>query len=169
MLKNLFALTLISLFFLSCSSDSSSSDDVIPPDGGNPPISEEDTTAPVVSISDILDVVEVLTPIQFSITDSSNNVTTQIFIDDTEVFSSQEKQFTFELDPYDFPSGAKTMRVVSEDSSENETTETVSFELKRLLFRLPDAQGRISNSFQDYFMALNSQDGDLLASAKLVS
>ncbi|MEM9363357.1 MAG: hypothetical protein AAGA43_12010 [Bacteroidota bacterium] len=169
MLKNLFALTLISLFFLSCSSDSSSSDDVIPPNSGNSPISEEDTTAPVVSISDILDVVEVLTPIQFSITDSSNNVTTQIFIDDTEVFSSQEKQFIFELDPYDFPSGAKTMRVVSEDSSENETTENVSFELKRLLFRLPDAQGRISNSFQDYFMALNSQDGELLASAKLVS
>ncbi len=165
MIRKLYLLTIIVLLFFSCSSESSS--EVEPISSDDDPIAEQDTTPPVISVSDFGSNIEILTQVDISITDNSDNITTRIFIDDIEVLSSQEKQFVFELDPYNFSSGEKTMRVVSQDDSENETTETILFDLARLLFRLTDAQNRISDSFQDYYLALNSQDGDLIASTKL--
>ncbi len=156
------------VFLFSCSSEDSSTGNTNPPNNEDP-VGETDTTAPLISITGIDEAIEVLTSIDILISDNSSNVSTKIFIDDVEVFSSQERQFSYEIDPFDFQIGDRVLKVVSEDNSENETTEMVSFTLNKLLFGLSDLQGRPLDGTIDYYLTLNTMAGSLITSQKIES
>ncbi|MEL6916303.1 MAG: hypothetical protein AAFO99_01100 [Bacteroidota bacterium] len=165
MKKKSFIVLLLSIVVFGCSSDSG---EQTPTDDNDPPVQgETDTTAPVISLSGLEDTLEVLTTLNFSVTDASENVTTTVSIDDEDVFSSMEKQFSYELDPFDFTTGEKTLMVTSTDDSGNMGSESQRFELKKLLFLSSDI---ISNDAIDFFIAINEEEtGKLIAYRKMES
>ncbi|MEP4946404.1 MAG: hypothetical protein ABJU26_02585, partial [Flavobacteriaceae bacterium] len=153
-----------SMLVFSCSSDSEEPNNPKPPIQGEP-----DTTAPVIAIGGLENDVETLTTLNVTITDESNSVNTVIMVNGNEVFSTTDKTIPYELDPFDFPSGATTLTVQSTDDSENQGTESQSFELKKLLYRSTDLSGDDpSNDFVDLHIAINSEEtGELIASRKM--
>ncbi|TAI49408.1 hypothetical protein [Flagellimonas allohymeniacidonis] len=155
--------------FLSCDSSSEDPTDEGPVQTTDDDISQPDETAPTISISSVPDVIEVLTEFNLQITDESDQVTTTFSLDGTEIFQSTQKNFTFELDPYDFDSGAKTLEVKSTDDSGNEGSTTVSFELRKLLVVYPDPlreSASIRENTEVYF-AINNLEGGLVDFKKI--
>ncbi|MEM9362469.1 MAG: hypothetical protein AAGA43_07540 [Bacteroidota bacterium] len=167
-MKKCFLLLVLAVVF-ACSSDA---DQPEPSPTPNPPTQgEEDTTAPTVSITGLQDLIEVLTTLEVTVTDASNNVNTAILVNGEEVFTTTLKSFSYELDPFDFPTGETTITVQSTDDSDNQGTESGTFELKKLLFRSTDLAGDDpSNDFVDLYIAINSEEtGELIASRLMQS
>lgn len=164
--KSLLIIFLMLVF--GCSSDSEEPNNP-QPNPNQPTQGEPDTTAPTITIGGLESEIEVLTTLTVSITDASNTVNTVILVNDTEVFSTMDKTISYELDPFDFPSGETTITVQSTDDSDNLETESESFELKKLLFRSTDLNGDDpSNDFVDLYLAINSEKtGELIASRKM--
>ncbi|MEM8846549.1 MAG: hypothetical protein AAGD17_05540 [Bacteroidota bacterium] len=152
-----FFLTISILLVLGCSS----SDDQTDPD-----IPEVDTTAPTISINGLSDTLETLSTITISISDVSETVSSSITLNGNEILSSTEKQFSLEIDPFDFPNGNTTLVVTSTDANNNEGMESVSFELRRLLFRIAAPFFPANN--QVYFSA-NALDGSLLGTTQVTT
>nr|WP_298922948.1 hypothetical protein [uncultured Allomuricauda sp.] len=160
--KSLLVIFLMLVF--SCSSDSEE------PNNPEPPTqSEPDTTAPTITIGGLDNNVEILTTLTITITDESNSVNTVILVNDNEVFSTTDKTISYELDPFDFPSGATTITVQSADDSDNLGTESESFELKKLLFRSTDLAGfDPSNETVDIYVAINLKESGELITSRLM-
>ncbi len=162
-------LPILLLLCLGCSSDSSEPE----PDGNpNPPTQgEEDTTAPSINIAGLQDVIEVLTELEVTITDTSQSVNTVLFVNGNEVFTTTQKTFSYELDPFDFPTGETEVTIQSTDDSNNQGIESGTFELKKLLFRSPDLAGfDPSEETMDIYLAINAeQSGELIVSRLIQS
>ncbi|PRX57259.1 hypothetical protein [Flagellimonas meridianipacifica] len=153
---------------LSCSSDSDQPEPNSNPNPNpNPPTQgEEDTTAPTIRIAGLQDLIEVLTTLEVTVTDASNNVNTAILVNGDEVFTTTQKSFSYELDPFDFPSGETTITVQSTDDSDNQGSESETFELKKLLFRSTELElFLLPTDNLDVYLAINSEEtGELVAS-----
>ena len=154
---------LIALLFLvfGCGSEENEPTDDLPPGNG---MEEMDTAPPVVSISGIDGDIEVLTSINVSIEDASPTVSTDIRINGEDFFSSNQKEFSFEINPFDFPNGETLLSIVSTDGEGNEREFTRSFNLRKLLVRI--AASINANPGEAYF-SVNSLDGNLLAFAEV--
>ena len=162
--KSLLVIFLMLVF--SCSSDSEE------PNNPEPPTqSEPDTTAPTITIGGLDNNVEILTTLTITITDESNSVNTVILVNDNEVFSTTDKTISYELDPFDFPSGETTFTIQSTDDSNNQGEESQTFELKKLLFQADDIAGAVLGNFQngteEFFISLNNLSGELIAFRKI--
>ena len=149
-------------FFLGCSSNDESTNEIP---------QENDTTNPEISINGIEngDTVETITSLNVSIMDEDNQITTTILVDNQEISTNENKQFTIDIDPFDFSSGAKTLTIESTDSSGNTTTITQSFEMKKLLFINSDFQIPLlfSNPELETYISINTMEGELLDYQKI--
>ncbi|TAI49409.1 hypothetical protein [Flagellimonas allohymeniacidonis] len=155
--------------FLSCDSSSEDPTDEGPVQTTDDDISQPDGTAPTITISSVPDVIEVITEFNLQITDESDQVTTTFSLDGVEIFQSNQKNFTFELDPFDFDSGAKTLEVKSIDDGGNEGSATVTFELRKLLVSYPDPFRRFDQSTTEAYLAINNLEGELVMFQKIES
>jgi hypothetical protein len=147
-----------SAFFVLFSCGGSSDDD------SNQPI--EDAAPPEFTISNIPQELEEETDIQIQITDESD-VTTVILVNDVEVFTSQSKNFTYTLDPFNFTSGDKIFKVLATDSNGNEKTQQLTFNLKKLLFSYPNLGYLTDPLMNDVYIAINQIDGTLITFRKV--
>lgn len=162
MQKYLVFTSILGLLF-SCSSKDETIDKVL-----SPPI---DSTSPMISVIGVSngDVVEQNTTIDFSITDQDSEITSVIYMDNVEILSFAGKQFSLELDPFDYLNGTRTLTIESFDSYGNSSTLTRAFELKKLLFvhsdtQLPEVLG---NPDLEVYISINTLEGKLLDYRKI--
>lgn len=155
MRRIIFAFSFFGIILTGCSGDDSTDTNPTPPDNND---------AFEITISSLPDVLEVTTVINISV-DNTNTVNSTVFIDNTEIMSSQQSEFSVEIDPFDYLNGNRVLRVEARDDDGNESVETVNFELRKLLFVLTDLQG----SFDDFdvYIALNTPEGVLITSEQV--
>ncbi|BFP40760.1 hypothetical protein FGF1_16050 [Flavobacteriaceae bacterium GF1] len=159
MIKKLLLPTFLFLILLGCDSENE--------DSPNQVIEELDTTPPSITFQGIGEEVELRSTLQISVQDASNLVNTVVKINDEEVMTSSEKQFTYTLNPFDFPNGETTLTITATDEANNENVKTHVFELKKLLFQ--NLVGRSSESI-DFYVALNLEStGELIAHKKMIT
>jgi len=151
-MKKLFIPILTLSLLISCNSDS---EDPAPPE-----IEEGDKQAPEISITDFPNIIEKTSSFQISVTDESD-VTTQIYIDDILVAETATTTIDFDLDPFDFTIGNKTLRIISTDTNDNVKTINIPFELKKLLFRFPEPISDNPFPGADVYLSVNFDDGAL--------
>lgn len=152
-------LTLLNL--LACSSDSSEPD--FPSD--DPDQETPDTVAPEIKVVGLDAIVERKTILDISIIDDST-VETKIFVNDQEVLASMNKQFEYELNPYNIAVGNISLRVVSEDIEGNTSDSQFSTEIKHLLMEFnlgADEMYEIDNAWAFF----NNAAGELLNTKNL--
>ncbi|WP_420602429.1 hypothetical protein [Flagellimonas sp.] len=126
-----------------------------------------DNTPPTIQAPETPNVIQVLTDLYFTIQDDSNELVNRILLDGEEIFSSTAKSFNFQINPFDYSSGPKNLKIVSVDDSGNESTVEISFELKKLLVRIPNpSRGTEAEVAEDYY-AINDLTGKLLAYKKV--
>lgn len=151
MINRIVTLFLLSLLIIGCDSKENES----------PEIDEElDTTPPVLSISGLESSIEVVTTLNITIQDESNMVNTTVSINEQEVFSSNQKSFSFEVDPFDYPTGENSLTIISNDGEGNESIQSQNFEVRKLLVSI--AAPLIASS-QQVLISVNTMAGDLLA------
>nr|WP_321411943.1 hypothetical protein [uncultured Allomuricauda sp.] len=154
MIKKAFFLLFITLF-INCSKDN----------GSNEPNQSEEGS-PEISISEFDDLIEKRTNLKVSISGVQNQTNTKVLINGSELFSTNEKDFEFELNPFDYPNG-KTKLTVKAEASGKESVKNEEFEIKKLLFR---SYGGLSSSSVDSYLAINLQStGELVAFKKIVT
>ena len=141
---------------LGCSSDS---------EVETPPMEEEqDTTAPQITINGINDTLERTTTVTITISDASDIVETTVMLNGNEVFSSNTKEFSFDIDPFDFPNGETTLTVQAIDDSDNEGMASNIFDLRRFLVSIA---APFFGTDSEVFISANSLDGDLLSATNV--
>ncbi len=148
----------LTVFLFSCSTDSESTQED-PPQGQDPPVDE---TAPVISLSGLPELLEILTEINISITDASDDVTTTITLDNQELYQGNEKQISLNINPFDFNAGTKTLSITATDDSGNIGDETSDFELRKLLLKFPNALRGSETALASVYLAINNLDGKLI-------
>ncbi|GMN05068.1 hypothetical protein MTsPCn5_04560 [Croceitalea sp. MTPC5] len=159
MIHKLLTLAIISLLILGCNNE----DNTIQPEETS---EEVDTTPPVLSIVDLQEElengIEVATTLNISIQDESNTVSTSVLINAREILKSNQKSFSFEINPFDFPNGENTLSIVSSDSEGNQSEQTQTFEVNKLLVSIA---APLVPSDSQLFFSVNTMDGDLVAFA----
>jgi len=153
-MKKLLTSILALLLFISCSSESESP---------TPEVEQDDIQAPEIAIPTFPEVIETTSSFQISVTDDFD-VTTQIYIDDILVAESTSSTIDFVIDPFDFTAGDKTLRIISSDANDNVETVNIPFELKKLLFRLPQPVSDNPSPDSYVFLSVNFNDGSLYKS-----
>lgn len=162
MMRKWFPLLLTILLFSNCDSSSEDPVDDNPVQTTDDDVTGQDETPPEISISEIPEVIEVTTELTVNISDESDQVTTVVNLDGTEVFRSTQKSFVFDLNPFDYPSGPKNIEIVASDASGNENSLEETFELNRLLLRIPDPRNEVIDEFARVYYAVNDLDGNLI-------
>ncbi|MDC6404712.1 MULTISPECIES: hypothetical protein [Maribacter] len=165
MLKTFMFLLISFLFLTSCNKSEESSVPVIPEE-------ENDITKPSIRVTNDLEgVMEEVTQITFVITDNSENVTTTVRIDDIQVFSTKDKEFSIQIDPFDFLNGEHVLNIESLDEANNKGELTESIQLQKLLFVYPDIQilSFLQSETLEYYLLINMIDGNLIESRKIES
>ena len=148
------------LLFVGCSKDDTS--------GKEEPVAV-DKTPPKITLADLPEKVESATELNIAVSDESENVTTKIYVDDAEVFSTDKKTFNFTLDPFDYKTGNRNLSIISTDKSGNEATSRSAFESKKLLLVYPDPLRNIELETRDSYIAVNKMDGELVSFKKIES
>lgn len=165
MLKSFIFFLIPFIFLTSCNKSEENSVPVIPEE-------ENDFTKPSIKVTNDLEgVIEEVTQITFVITDNSENVTTTVRIDDTQVFSTKDKEFSIEIDPFDFLNGEHVLNIESLDEANNKGELTESIQLQKLLFVYPDIQilSFLQSETLEYYLLINILDGNLIEYRKIES
>jgi len=130
---------------------------------------EIDQTPPVINITNIGDSLEVLTAVTINISDDSPTLTTKVLINSNQFLETNEKQFTFEINPFAFPIGPTTLIIRTEDDTNNQSEISRTFELSKLLLKIAEDQPRINSDSQEVFYAANTMDGVLLGYSEVIN
>lgn len=129
-------------------------------------IEEIDATAPTISVSEIAETIEVLTSIDISVSDNTENVNTTISINGNNVFTTSQNQFSYDFDPFEFRNGATNLVVTAIDEDGNETVKTFQFSLSKLLYKHDYG---MSNELFDFYLAINKMgSGELVTSRQII-
>lgn len=121
---------------------------------------EIDSTAPFLSVSGMETIIEKATTVNVTITDSSE-ISTTIAVNGNEVYNSTQKGFSFDFDPFDYPSGPNTATITVTDDEDNSAEQTFQFEIKKLLYR---QNSGFSSDTVDAYVAINLREsGKLIA------
>lgn len=164
-MKPFFLLLCSALFLFACSSDTEEPDT----DSDLPEEPVVDVTAPALTVSGIPDLIEILTQINIGVTDESNTVTTTVILDDEIIYEGTEKQFEISINPFDYSIGSKTLTVSAIDANGNLTTESIDFELKKLLLTVLEALRGSDTALADVYLAINDLNGELIEVKKIES
>ena len=149
--------TLLFLFVVNaCSSD------------GNDPVEDavisDDAIAPKISYVSAPTIVESKSTIEISVDDASQ-VNTKIYMDGDLLLESDAKNISFDIDPFEYSSGTKTVRIVSTDVAGNESIDEYDLELKKLLFKLPNPVS--DYRLKDQFLSVHFSDGKLYKTIRI--
>lgn len=157
MSKKPFALFFFLLLILGCDPEESNSTNV-----SDDTAEAIDTLPPIPTITGLEVDLEVATTISISIQESSDIEEISVLVNRDEVLNTKEKTFSFELNPFDYPSGENTLTILSLDSEGNQGEQSQIFEVNKLLVSI--AAPLIANSQQVYF-SVNTMDGELISFA----
>ncbi|MEL6484949.1 MAG: Ig-like domain-containing protein, partial [Bacteroidota bacterium] len=139
-MKNILILFVV-LFIFACDSD-----DSLPVTIGPINPNQDDTTPPSISIPRGSDIIEVLTDLNFSVSDASDVIETVLTLDGTQVLETTETAFNFQIDPFDFDDGEKTLVITAEDEAGNQAEAQLVFTTQKLLFSASDFRGQLSTA-----------------------
>ena len=106
----IFTVILLILCFFSCEEKEDTAKAIV----------EIEATAPIISVSEIAETIEVLTTIDISVSDNTENVNTTISINGNNVFTTTQNQFSYDIDPFEFPNGATNLVISAIDEDGNE-------------------------------------------------
>ncbi|MFS4454507.1 hypothetical protein [Maribacter sp. 2304DJ31-5] len=147
-------LTLLVFLAIACESEENSTDDFI----------EENANAPQISVEGITTEIEAFTQITVNITDDSSIVNNTLVINGEEVLKNTDKNFKFDINPFDYPTGENTFIFYSVDEDGNETKVENSFIIKKLLASIASptliVNGRV-------FMSANKMSGELITNVEV--
>ncbi len=149
--QKIVAVLFLSMVIFGCESESNSGD-----------MDEIDEVPPSINLTGIDTSLEELTAVTINISDSSPAVTTKVSINNDQVLETTEKQFTYEIDPFSFPTGTTTLTIRAEDENNNKAEVNRTFELSKLLVKIADNVSRTNPEFVEVFYAVNTMDGELL-------
>ncbi len=153
--KKLFALAIVFLLVIAC--DTGENREVSLPDD----TFEEIPDIPIVGFEANL---EVATTLNISIPANSNIERTSVLVNEDELLTTTNKTFSFDLNPFDYPTGQNTLSLVFSDAEGNESRQTETFEVNKLLVSI--AAPLVADSQQVYF-SVNTMDGELLSFASV--
>lgn len=159
--KFILLFTLICL--TACSSDSDS--DLV-----EPPIEDDNTSggidnmAPEVTILGFNSKIEIKTDIEFSITDASD-VQTKLLLNNNEVLSTNDKQFTYGFNPYSIEVGETSLTIIAEDSEGNKFEEVFDIEIRHLLMDFRFGTDEMTN-IDETWVFFNDSAGNLLETSQ---
>lgn len=125
-----------------------------------------DDVAPEIVVTGITEAVETYTDISLSISDASET-DTRILLDGEVLFSSTEKQFDYQLDPYPLAVGMRTLSVQATDSLGNQSVETFTLDVKHLLLSY-EYSGQENDRSPFKWIFFNDMDGLPLANFRAV-
>lgn len=158
MTKKIF-FSILLLLFICCSKDTQQNNDE--------EIKEIKGTSPVITISEFDDLIETTTRFNVQISGTDDETTTTVLLNDSEVVSTNQKEFEFKINPFDFSNGQKKLVVKSSTLNNEETVETNEIEIKKLLFR---SYSGFSSESVDSYLAINLQStGELVAFKKIIN
>lgn len=141
----------VSLSFISCEYES-------PKDTPDEIVEE---SGPKIEVLNLPNLVETVTDVNVRITDPSS-VSTIVKIDGVEIHTDTKKEFIFSIDPFEFPSGPKSIEIITVNTNQNESVTNRNVEFKRLLYRDQTFYAK-ENYFQGKrFISLHSLEGKLL-------
>ncbi len=156
--KKAFFLLLITLF-INCSKDNEENQNIEP--------DQTEEALPVISISEFDNVIEKRTGFRVSVSGADSETNTKVLINNDELVSTSQKNFEFEINPFDYPNGQTVMTVKSVTSSNEESVTNEEFEIKKLLFR---SIAGLSSESVDSYLAINLQStGELVAFKKIIT
>jgi len=90
---------------------------------------EIEETLPVVSISELDNLIEKKTTFNVSISEIDKPTNTTVLINENEIISTNKKDFEVEINPFDYPNGKTTLTVKTVSSNNRETVENKEFEM----------------------------------------
>ncbi len=130
---------------------------------------EEASSDPILSVNNLDDqsTIETYTDIEVSVS-SHSEVITRIYINDQEIFETDDQEFTYRLNPYNIPVGTTTIRFVSSSADNTTVEEAFTIDVKHLLFTTEIADDQI-DSINTIWDMVHTLEGKLLAVEKMVS
>lgn len=130
-----------------------------------PPQEEEilivDEEVPQINTNALTGVLEEKFLLNITIDDDSS-VNTSIYINENEVFTSDLKQFSYEINPYLIAVGETNLKIVSRDIFDNESEKVFTFEVKHFLFDF-NLSASEKEGFSSLWIFFNDLEGNHLA------
>jgi len=87
----------------------------------------------------------------------------KIFINDTIILSSDNPDLSLDFNPDDYATGNTILRVNAIDAIGNESTQEVSFVIKRLLLKINIPNDFLDPSISEFYVFASNSSGELLA------
>ena len=147
-------LSLVFFLIIACTPDENSSDD----------FNEQDANDPKISVQGLTSEIEVTTQITVNITDSQGTVDNTIMMNGEEILKNTDKNFKFDINPFDYPTGENTFTVYSVDEDGNETKIENTLVIKKLLASIASPvliqNGRV-------FISVNKMTGELVTNVEV--
>ncbi len=146
-------ITLLAFLIIACDPDENSNE-----------FNGENANAPKITVQGLMPEIEVFTQIAVEITDDSNVVTNTLIINGKEIATNTDKNFKFDINPFDYPVGENTFIFSSVDEDGNETKIENTLVIKKLLASIASpsliVNGRI-------FISANKMTGELLTNVEV--
>lgn len=124
--------------------------------------------APEIQVKGIVDSIEVLTDLEVEITSVDSGVISTVFLDGEIIVTSDKKQFTIRIDPFDYTAGTLEIRISSQTEVSRKSEVTFDIEIKKFLLYIPNPLG-YKDFANDSFIAINTLDGKLVDYKKVQS
>ncbi len=127
-------------------------------------ITGENANAPKISVQGLTSEIEVKTQITVNIVDDSDIVSNTLIVNGEELLTNKVKNFKFDINPFDYPTGENTFLLYSVDEEGNETKFENTLVIKKLLVSIASpyliGNGRV-------FISANSMSGELLTTIEV--
>mgnify|MGYP000430045512 CR=1 FL=1 len=124
----------------------------------------EDENAPKISVKGFTTEIEVATQISIEITDDSETVNNRLIVNGEKILENSDKNFKFDINPFDYPVGENKFVLYSVDEDGNETKFENTTIIKKFLASIASphlmGNGRV-------FISANSMSGELLTNVEV--
>lgn len=124
----------------------------------------EDENAPKISVKGFTTEIEVATQISIEITDDSETVNNRLIVNGEKILENSDKNFKFDINPFDYPVGKNKFVLYSVDEDGNETKFENTTIIKKFLASIASphlmGNGRV-------FISANSMSGELLTNVEI--
>lgn len=151
-LVNFFFVILIGLTSISCEKETV---------GKKPDIDETDVEGPIISHANLSRLIETKTVLKYNIADASGSVEFEVYVDGELILQGANDSIAFDIDPFNYPVGEISVVIKAFDKFRNETQVSETFDIKRLLLRIPQSNFKDSY-YTKYYVLINSSSGQLL-------
>ncbi|MEP0301491.1 MAG: hypothetical protein ABJD98_00095, partial [Maribacter dokdonensis] len=124
----------------------------------------ENENAPKITVKGFTTEIEVVTQITIEINDDSEIVSNRLIVNGEEILENSDKNFKFDINPFDYPVGENKFVFYSVDEDGNETKFENTTIIKKFLASIASpyliGNGRV-------FISANSMSGELLTNVEV--